>query len=114
MIKLAIRRVKPGEEANLRNWLAELNRRQDEVRETFVQEGVRHEQAYLVRTSDGPILVYAMEAADHESAREAFQNSTLPIDEEHKRVMRQVLAEGTDAELLYECVAAVQAPARHP
>jgi hypothetical protein len=103
MIRLAIRRVKPDEERNLRKWMAELKQRHDEVRQTFAQEGVRHEQAYLLRTTDGPILIYAMEAADHDRASAAFRNSTLPIDEQHKRVMQQVLAENIDAELLYEC-----------
>jgi hypothetical protein len=104
MIKLAIRRVKPEEENTLRQWLEELSRRQGEVRETFAREGVRHEQAYLLKTQDGPVLIYAMEARDHEQAAAAFQASTLSIDEQHKRVMARVLAGKADAELLYECV----------
>jgi U3 small nucleolar RNA-associated protein 14 len=80
MIRLAIRRVKPDEERNLRKWMAELKERRD-----------------------GPILIYAMEAADHDRASAAFRNSTLPIEEQHKRVMQQVLADKIDAELLYEC-----------
>lgn len=47
---------------------------------TFAQEGVRHEQAYLLKTVEGPILVYAMEAADHDRAQAAYQRSSLPID----------------------------------
>ena len=66
MLKVAIHQVQPEKEHQLRDWLAELMRRQDEVRETFAQETVRHEQAYLLATSDGPMLVYAMEAADFE------------------------------------------------
>jgi hypothetical protein len=103
MIKLAIAKVKPEEEVRLRAWLAELSRRRDEVQATFAQEGVRHEQAYLLQTADGPVLVYAMEAADHEQAAQAFKASTLPIDVEHKAVMARVLAGKADAELLYEC-----------
>jgi hypothetical protein len=105
MIKLAIRRVKPDEEDHLRSWMAELTRRSTEVLETFANEGVRHEQAYLLKTSEGPILIYAMEAADHDQAAFAFQHSTLPIDQEHRRVMKQVLAERANVELLYECKA---------
>lgn len=103
MIKLTIRKVKPGEENHLRSWMAELTRRSAEVLDTFSNEGVRHEQAYLLTTSDGPILIYAMEAADHDRAASAFQNSTLPIDREHRRIMNQVLAETANVELLYEC-----------
>jgi hypothetical protein len=46
-----------------------------------------------------------MEAADHERAAAAYRNSTLPIDQEHRRIMAQVLGELVNAELLYECAA---------
>ena len=82
MIKLAMRKVRPGHEDQLRKWMAELNRRSAEVRETFAQEGVGHEQAYLLKTADG-----------------------LSIDQEHEHIMAQVLAEPANAELLYECTA---------
>jgi hypothetical protein len=93
MIRLAIRKVKPGQEGHLRAWMVELNRRSAEVRETFAQEGVRHEQAYLLKTAEGAVLIYAMEAADHKRAASAFQSSALPIDHEHRRIMAQVLAQ---------------------
>ncbi len=103
MLELSIRRVRPGKEQDLREWLAELNRRQEEVRETFAQESVRHEQAYLIPSSDGAILVYAVEAEDLKRARHAFQESTLPIDVQHKRAMGDVLGDKVPAELLYDC-----------
>ena len=64
MLRVSLRRVKPGKEARLRAWLAELSARADEVRATFVDETVRHEQAFVLQTVDGPVLLYAMEAAD--------------------------------------------------
>ncbi len=85
--------------------MAELNRRSAEVRETFAEEGVRHEQAYLLKTPDGPVLIYAMEAADHARASSMFRNSTLSIDQDHEHIMAQALAEPANAELLYECKA---------
>ena len=103
MLKVAIHRVKPEREQKLREWLGELMRRQEEVRDTFRKETIRHEQAYLLETSDGPILVYAMEAEDHEKARQAFQSSTLPLDLQHKRVMQDVLVSKVPAELLFDC-----------
>jgi non-ribosomal peptide synthetase component F len=105
VIKLAIRKVKPGEESQLRAWMAQLNSRRPEVLATFKQEGVRHEQAYLIHTADGPILVYAVEALDHDRAAAAYAQSTLPIDLEHKQTMRQVLGDSVPSELLYECQA---------
>ncbi len=55
--------------------------------------------------AEGSILIYAMEAPDHERASAAYRNSTLPIDQEHRRIMGQVLGEPANVELLYECVA---------
>ena len=91
MLRVTIREVRPGHEARLRAWLAELGDRADEVRETFRQEGVRHEQAYLVDGPRGLLLVYASEADDHDAARRAFEASTLPIDAEHRAVMGEAL-----------------------
>jgi Family of unknown function (DUF6176) len=103
MLKVTIRMVKPGQEGRLRDWLAELMRRQGEVRETFKQESVRCEQAFLLPTADGIALVYVVEAEDLEQASEAYKNSTLPIDMEHRQVMKQVLGDSVPVELLYDC-----------
>jgi hypothetical protein len=103
VIKLAIRKVKPGEETHLREWMAQLGSRRPEVQATFKQEGVRHELAYLIDGADGPVLIYAMEAADHEHAAAAYAQSSLPIDLEHRRIMKQVLGGRVPGELLYEC-----------
>ena len=78
-------------------------RRKDEVRATFKQESVRHEQAFLLPTADGAALLYVVEAEDLEQASEAYQNSTLPIDMEHRQVMKQVLGNSVPLELLYDC-----------
>jgi Family of unknown function (DUF6176) len=102
VLRVVMRRVADGEVDRLRWWMAELMRRRDEVIETFVNEGVRHEVAYLLAAADVPILVYVMEVDDPERANATFRASTLPIDDEHKRVMGQVLAEPVEAELLYD------------
>jgi len=103
LIKLAMRKVRPGEEGRLREWMAQLNSRRPEVLATFRQEGVRHELAYLIDGADGPVLIYAMEAVDHEQAAAAYAQSSLPIDLEHRRIMAQVLGDRVPSELLYEC-----------
>ena len=105
MIKLGIRRIKPEEVGRFREWMAQLDTRRDEVRATFKQEGVRHEQVYLLDVPGGPIMVYAMEAPDHERAARAFQESKLPIDAEHKAVLKQVLGDPVPQELLFDCLA---------
>ena len=48
-------------------------------------------------------LLYVVEAEDLEQASEAYQNSTLPIDMEHRQVMKQVLGNSVPLELLYDC-----------
>ena len=83
--------MKPDKVERLESWLFELMSRQDEVRETFIQETVRHEQAFIIRGEDGPLLIYVIEAEDHERGVTAFQSSQLPIDLEHRRVMNEVL-----------------------
>jgi hypothetical protein len=102
MLHVVFSRVKPEKEARLRDWLKELGERADEVRETFRDETVRHEQAFLIQTSDGPMLVYVMEAADFERGRQAYLDSTHPIDAQHRQVLAECL-EGTVAiEPLYD------------
>ena len=102
MLKVTMEMVKPGQEQKLRDWLSELMTRQDEVRETFKQETVRHEQAYLLPIGDSVVLIYIVEAEDLEQASKAYKDSTLPIDAEHRNVMQQVLGNRLPAELLYD------------
>src|SRR5215204_1254862 len=102
MLRVSIRRVRAGQLEALRDWLVQLNDRRDEVVETFAQEGVRHEQAYLLAAGSGHVLVYAMELEDEEKARAASAASTLPIDAEHRKVMDAAVGEPADAELLYD------------
>ena len=93
MIRVRIARVRPGKEIKLRNWLEELNRRADEVRATFYAQTVRAEQAFIIPTSDGPLLIYAVEAEDFEQASQAYAKSTQPIDQEHRTIMQDCLEE---------------------
>lgn len=102
VIQLVMYKVAAGQEPMLRWWLAELTRRRDEVLQTFEYEGTREEAAYLLRTADGPILVYVMDVSDPERAGIAYRYSSLPIDQQHKQVMHQVLGEEIEAELLYD------------
>jgi len=93
VLRVTVTKVHPDKVARLTEWMAEATRRADEVRATFADEGVRHEKALLVETSDGPLLVYASEMADEEAALAAFASSPHPIDAEHKTVMAEVLSD---------------------
>jgi hypothetical protein len=101
MLQVAINPVRPEKEARLRAWLAELDTRADEVRETFRDETVRAEQAFVVAGSEGPLLIYAIEAEDFERGAKAYASSTHKIDSEHRAVMRECLLESPKAMPLY-------------
>ena len=103
MIRVAFARVKPDKVERLREWLRELMTRQDEVRQTFVQETVRHEQAFVIESAHGPIMIYVMEAEDHARARNSYRTSSLLIDQQHRQVMDEVLEGKLEVEPLYDC-----------
>jgi len=102
MIGVVFTKIRPDRLDELAQWMAELESRQDEVRASFEREGMRHEQAYLLYTSDGPILVYAMEADDVQAAQSRYASSPLPIDAEHQRVLLEVSEATLTPELLFE------------
>ena len=96
MIHLRFSHVHPDKVEELRAWFAEVDARADEARETFEREGVQHEQGYLLETSDGPVLVYAVECEDYEAAAEAFRTSKAPIDVQHREIMPKLLGPALD------------------
>ncbi|HEX4824739.1 MAG TPA: DUF6176 family protein [Candidatus Polarisedimenticolaceae bacterium] len=102
MLRVSIRRIKPGKEARLRAWLAELNARAEEVRVTFEAETVRAEQAYIIPTREGPLLVYAVEAESIDRAKEAFRDSQHAIDQQHCSVMDECLGESLGLHPAYD------------
>jgi hypothetical protein len=103
MLSVQLNKIRPGREAELRSWLAELTRRREEVVETFRHEGVRHEQAFILEAKEGPLLLYVMELEDPERAREVYRASQLPIDLEHRRVMADVLGGHVDLVPIHDC-----------
>jgi hypothetical protein len=105
MLTVSFARVKPEKEERLRTWLAELSSRKDEARKSLAQEGVRQEQAYILPTAEGPVFVYVMEAADVNRAYSAYGKSSLPIDEEHRAVLAEVLADQLAIAPQYDCAA---------
>lgn len=102
MLRVAIRHIRPEKEGRLRAWLSELNSRADEVRETFRDETVRAEQAYIVPGVSGSILVYVMEAEDLAQAATTVAASTHEIDAEHRAIMRECLADSLQLSPLYD------------
>jgi Family of unknown function (DUF6176) len=97
MVRVRFFKVRPERLGRLRAWMAELAQRDEEIQETFRQETVRHELAYLIEGPDGPLLAYLIEAEDLELAARAVQDNPLPIDLEHRRVMGEVLGDPVPA-----------------
>jgi hypothetical protein len=95
MIEFAVTRVRPGHEQQLRDWFAALSGpRRAEAEQTLREEGVDHERAALVPTSDGLLLVYALSAEEPARARDVAAASTHPVDRDHHRVMAEAVLPG--------------------
>ena len=101
MLRVSFRPIRPGKEARLRAWLAELNERADEVLATFRDETVRAEQAFIIAGPHGPLLVYIMEAAEFQLGAAAFARSQHRIDAEHRAVMQECLEPALTVPPLY-------------
>ena len=102
MLKINVRRIVPGKEQKLRDWLRSLGTRRDEVRETFRAEKVRAERAFIIPSREGPLCVYAIECEDYAYAEQMFAQSTLAIDHEHAATMSECLGEAVEWEQLYD------------
>lgn len=103
MLQVAFRRVRPEKAGVLREWMAELNDRRDEVLETFEAETTRHEKVFLLDADGpGPLMVYVMDVDDPQHAAAAFADSRLPIDVRHKEVMAEVDAGRAEVESLLD------------
>lgn len=105
MLRTWVHRIKPGREDQLRNWLATLNSRSDEVRDSLHASGVRAEQAFILSGLTGSLLVYVSDAADQHHAERLFDDSSRPIDVEHRAMMAECIAETLNTTPLYDVVA---------
>lgn len=89
MINLVARRIRPDQRDRVAAWLREVDGpRRAEALESLEAEGVTHETAMLIDTAGGPIIVYAMETDDLAHSIAMTDQSSRPIDAEHRAVMR--------------------------
>ena len=92
VIRLTIRKVNPEHIELFREWMTQLNGpRREEALATLEDEGCSHELAVLVEGPEGHLVIYAMEVESVEKSREAADNSTHPIDKEHRAVMDKAI-----------------------
>lgn len=105
MMRVSLRRIKPDHLDELRQWLQTANGpRRAEALATLADEGCRHEQAYLISDSDGPMLLYVMEVEDIERSQLDAGSSLHLIDADHERVMGRAIGDPVEAELLLDLV----------
>lgn len=102
MLITTIARVDEEDVPRLRSWLADLDARRGELRESYRQQGTRHELFFLIRTREEPLLVLISEVADVEQATRSFLVSNLPLDLEFKTLVQEMQPEQADVELLYD------------
>jgi hypothetical protein len=93
-VKLARARVVDGKADRLREWYAELERREAEVRETLAHEGVLTESAFLDERDGDTYLYVLMEADDLAAAQAAGDEEAFEIDEQHHAVLAECLTGG--------------------
>jgi hypothetical protein len=87
MLKVGFFILKPDKDPDFHSWMEELQRRIEEVLETFRAKGTRHELVVVLEQTYPPIVVYAVEAEDFSRVQEVFEKSKLTIDIEHKAVL---------------------------
>ncbi len=103
MLRVAVRRVLPDKVDLLRDWLAQVNGpRRVEALATLVDEGCRHEMAFLMDGADGPVVIYVMEVDDIEASRAENVQSDHPIDIDHQRLMTEAIGEPLPLQLLLD------------
>lgn len=89
MIHLVARRIRSDHRDRVVSWLREIDGpRRVEALESLAAEGVEHETAMHIDTSDGPLIVYAMQTDDLAGSRAVADKSPRLVDAEHRAVMR--------------------------
>jgi 2-phosphoglycerate kinase len=105
MLYTRIAHLENDDVERLRSWLASLSARVDELRQSYRDEGTRHELFFLIRTRRRPILVLISEVEDVEQATRSFLASQLPIDVEFKSLIQESSLAEAEVELLYDSAA---------
>ena len=93
-------RLKPGSLQRVREWAAELTRRQPEALVTMRDETVYLECFFLEQADDADFLIAVMTARSFEQSRRAVEASLHAIDAYHQQFKRDTWESGSRLELL--------------
>jgi hypothetical protein len=102
MVRVYFTRIRPDKVDRLRAWMKELSERHDESIEAMNNDTIRSEAAYLIDTSNGPILVHASDADDPEFAERMRYENKLPLAEDFRTVMHEVMIEPMSVTPIFE------------
>ncbi|MES2344882.1 MAG: DUF6176 family protein [Chlamydiota bacterium] len=82
-------KIKEGCFEDVRGWLKQLQDRKEETLESFKNEGVLLESAFLQEHHGQYYLIYYMKAEDVDQAMAVFRASSLEIDGFHRQCWEQ-------------------------
>lgn len=102
MLNATFLRVREDGVPRLRAWLDGLAARRGELQATYRAEGTRHEQFFLLRDGEGPVLVLVTELHDRDTGGRTFLGSDMPLAVEFKRMIQDVTAGPPPFELVYD------------
>ncbi len=111
MIHLVARRLRPDHRERVIEWLREIDGpRRAEALESLAAEGVEHETAMIIDTTDGPVIVYAMQTDDLARSQAVADASPRAIDAEHRAVMRAAAGGRVESEVVLDVRAGLRPP----
>jgi hypothetical protein len=82
-------KIKEGHLQDVRDWMNVLSSQKEEVLQTFKNEKTLVESAFIKEIGSSHYLIYYWLVEDLQKAREAYRQSTLPIDDFHKKCWAQ-------------------------
>jgi hypothetical protein len=95
-------KLKPNSLEKVREWAAEITRRQDEALATLRDESIFIESFFLERAGDGDYLIAYIRAESLEQSQKAVTTSTHAIDAYHKAFKKECWEGGERLELLVD------------
>lgn len=99
--------IVPAGADRLRDWIAGLSERQEEIQQALASEGIISEAVFSSHEPSGEFLYIVTRAENLAAANAAFQASQLPVDVELKQLLGECLDLGsaTALELLFAATA---------
>jgi hypothetical protein len=95
-------KLKPNSLEKVREWAAEITRRQDEALETLRDESIFIESFFLEQATDGDYLIAYIRAESLEQSQKAVEKSVHAIDAYHQAFKKECWESGKRLEVLVD------------